>query len=533
MVAHSLQLQNSIRTVRPVYVVWRANVDCELWCCGGLESRTSSCMSCWLLLRLCSVRTTAAAALAIATVRLQPALSTAPPPKPPLYQYHNSLPSTFILLQPSIVFSMGKKLAAKISHETHLLAEQAVQPDGDSDDHRASAIASASDAPLFFVDKAGNVESRRNKKRRERDEQEAAEEKQAQAEVDATLARNKRRASDRAMRKKAKASTDTTAASTATSHSSTTTAASHTPSTSTPSVVADPLYDLWSDAAAVAAAPEPAPLLRPRTHHKLATQFTTHLNRSIVPAAKATVNSLPHPGQSFHPAADDHAVLVNRATAQYMHQLQQSERIKRYLNPDDYPEVLTPPASSSTTIVPPTSATDEMEEGSEDVKGVMRPPTLSRPLTQTQRNKREQHKLKQRSSSEQSQQSRLHKQIDRIPLILQNVQKQQALADKRRAIIQRLKQHTPDRMPRLGPYKQEEGRRVEEVRLDDEMTGRLRDVRVSVHLMGDAMRRLQERGLVEVRKRVAGQMRRYKLKEYERYKDWKEEGVLPQYVRKE
>jgi len=101
-------------------------------------------------------------------------------------------------------------------------------------------------------------------------------------------------------------------------------------------------------------------------------------------------------------------------------------------------------------------------------------------------------------------------------------------------VIRRLKEKTPDRMPRLGPYKQEEGRRTtDEVRLDDEMSGRLRDVRVSVHVMSDAMRRLQERGLVEVRKRVAGQTRRYKLKEFERYKDSKEEGVLPQYVRKE
>jgi len=169
----------------------------------------------------------------------------------------------------------------------------------------------------------------------------------------------------------------------------------------------------------------------------------------------------------------------------------------------------------------------------EDVKGVMRPPTLSRPLTQTQRNKREQHKMKVRLLSSHSQQSRLHKQIERIPLLLQAVRKQQALESKRRAVIARLKQRTPDRMARLGPYKQEEGRRAEEVRLDDEISGRMRDVRVSVHVVSDAMRRLQERGLVEVRKRVAGQMRRYKLKEYERYKDSKEEGVLPQYVRKE
>ena len=442
-----------------------------------------------------------------------------------------------LFLRPSTlpsVLTMGKKLASKISHETHSLAEQAAQPDDNSADHPSSAV-SADDAPLFFVDKAGNVESRRNKKRRERDEQEAAEEKQTQAELEAAAARNKRRASDKAMRKTAKAANDTTP----TPATTTTTTARTTPFTSTASVpsttahssaIADPLYDIWADAAA----PEPAPLLKPRTHHKLASQFTSHMTRSIVPAAKATADLLPHPGQSFHPAADDHAVLVNRATAQHMHQLQQSERIKQQLNPDDYPD------SSSAALALPTAASDagvkeeDGEQGEDgDVKGVMRPPTLSRPLTQTQRNKREQHRLKQRLVSEHSRQARLHKQIDRIPLILRTVHKQQALASKRRAIIDRLKQHTPDRMPRLGPYRQEEARRAEEVRLDGEMSGRVRDVRVSVHVVSDAMRRLHERGLVEVRKRVTGQMRRYKLKEYERYKDSKEEGVLPQYVRKE
>ena len=444
---------------------------------------------------------------------------------------HATLGLTFLVTLPSssVCFTMGKKLTGKISHETHSLAEQAAQPLGDVDDLPTPAAASADDSPLFFVDKAGDVESRRNKKRRERDEQEDAQGKQSQFEVEAALARNKRRASDKAMRKKAKASNDTTASTSATPVSVRSTTA---PSACQSSALADPLHDLWSDTSL----PEPAPPLKPRTHHKLANQFIAHLNRSIVPTAKATANSLPHPGQSFHPAADDHALLVNRATAQHLHQLQQNERIKQQLNPDDYIHTITTPASTST---PPSSSAgvssdvDAAAAEGEDAKGVMRPPTLSRPLTQTQRNKREQHKMKQRMLSEHSQQSRLHKQIDRIPLILQTVHKQQALADKRRAIIQRLKQHTPDRLPRLGPYKQEEGKRVEEVRLDDEISGRLRDVRVSVHVVSDAMRRLQERGLVEVRKRVTGQNRRYKLKEYERYKDSKEEGVLPQYVRKE
>ena len=421
---------------------------------------------------------------------------------------------------------MGKKLRSKISNETQSLAERAAQPEHDSGEQQAAVGASTNDAPLFFLDTAGNVESRRNRKRRDRDEQEAAEEKQAQAEVHAAQARNKRRVSDKAMRKKAKTAND--------SNSPATPAPIQPASTTAQSAAAadQPLYDLWSDAAE----PEPAPVLKPRTHHKLAEQFSSHLPRSVVPAAQATAKALPHPGQSFHPAADDYEALVNRATAQHLHQRQQNERIKQQLNPDDYVDALAEPTPASATPAASAGVKSEdegEEEVEEDVKGVMRPPTLSRPLTQTQRNKREQHRLKQRVLSSHSQQSRLHKQIDRIPLILQTVQKQQAAADKRRAIIERLKRQTPDRMPRLGPYKQEEGRRAEEVRLDGEMSGRMRDMRVSVHVLGDAMRRLQDRGLVEVRKRVTGMTRRYKLKEYERYKDSKEEGVLPQYVRKD
>ena len=420
---------------------------------------------------------------------------------------------------------MGKKLTSKISQETRSLVEQVVHSSSGLCEDVALTVAAADDPPLFFVDKAGNVESSRYKKRRERDEQEAAQEERAQAQLDAAVARHKRHASDRAMRRKTKATASTTPTPTPTPTSASIASA---PSTSQSSVIADPLYDLWSNPTS----PEPAPVVKQRTHRQLASHFTAHLNRSVVPASKATVDSLPHPGQSFHPAADDHALLVNRATAQHLHQLQRNERIKQQLNPDDYTDPLTIPAFTPATHDSSIAKTEDGAEA-EDAKGIMRPPTLSRPLTQTQRNKRHQHRMKQRILSEHSQQSRLHKQIDRIPLLLQTVQKQQAMADKRRAVIQRLKQQTPDRMPRLGPYKQEEGRRAEEVRLDDEISGRLRDVRVSVHVVSDAMRRLQERGLVEVRKRVTGQTRRYKLKEYERYKDSKEEGVLPQYIRKE
>ena len=200
--------------------------------------------------------------------------------------------------------------------------------------------------------------------------------------------------------------------------------------------------------------------------------------------------------------------------------------MRRQLNPDLYPTTPSPPTST-----PPNPSDPAADSDSDSPPpGVVRPPTLSRRLTQAQRNRRRAARLKAALHSEVSATSALHRQIQRLPVILSALRRQQKVQERRREVIARLKATQPDRQPRLGPYPQGEAA-PPEVPLTEELTGSVREVRVSVNVVKDAMRRMEQRGMVEVRKRVTPH-RRYKMRGYDRYKDSKEVGVLPQYTRK-
>ena len=396
---------------------------------------------------------------------------------------------------------MGKKLREKISKETHALADAAVD-----DAAAAPPPPSSTDGPLFVLDTTGNLNSRKSLKRRQRDADDAAASSAALSSLAAATARAKRRDSDRRLRKRPRTATAPPA------------------SRPPPSTTGDDLFDVW----ATAPSPSPSPLtpsLAPRTHRKLAGQFTAHASKGLVPAAQATKAALPDPGQSFHPAADDHEALLTRASNHHLFLFQQNEAVRRQLNPDLFP-------SSDPTPTPATDApkAEEEEEEGDGGLGVHRPPTVDRRLTQAQRNRRRAARLKAALHSEAAGTAALHRQLTRLPVILSSLKKAERAQEKRKAVIARLKATQPMHHPRLGPYPQV----VEappEVALTDELSGSVREVRVSVNVVKDAMRRMEERRLIEVRRKVKGN-RRYAMKEFERYKESKEEGILPQYPRK-
>ena len=391
---------------------------------------------------------------------------------------------------------MGKKrLEKKISQDTTDLSEAVV------DVQAADAL--PSDVPLFFVDTQGDSESRKSLKRRQHLNEQIAHAARAQVDLADATARAKRRESDRRMRKRQR-TTPTPLASTAAAPRAD-----------------EPLYDVWAgEPPPAASAPSPVP----RTHRKLAGQFIAHAASSVRSAVEASKASLPHPGQSFHPAADDHEQLLTRAANHHAFLFQQNEAVRRQLNPDLFP-------TSDPTPSPSTTQPDLADSDSDSSPpGVPRPPTLDRRLTQAQRNRRRAIRLKAALHSQASASTALHRQLQRLPVILSALRRQQKVQERRRAVIARLKATRPDRQPRLGPYPQGEAA-PPEVPLSEELTGSVREVRVSVNVVKDAMRRMEQRGMVEVRKRVKPH-RRYALKEFERYKPSREEGVLPQYPRK-
>ena len=398
---------------------------------------------------------------------------------------------------------MGKKkLANKISNDTHALANTAV--DGDD----SAQTSSLEDAPLFVIDTQGNSESRKALKRRQRDQEEDALAAKARAELEAGAARSRRMASDRHLRKRSRAELSATS------------------KQSTANAVEETMYpyDVWSETAL----PEAA-----RGHRKLARQFIAHAPAAVVPSAVASAKALPDPGQSFNPSAEAHEALLTRAANHSYFLFQQNEAVRRQLNPDLFPSP-TPVLATRSGSLDSAVAVEGMDDGDDDVAvGVHRPPTVDRRLTQAQRNRRAASRLKAALHSSAASTAALHRQLTRLPVILSSIRKQQKAQQRRAEVIARLKATQPDRRPRLGPYPQtREDMAVPEVALPHELRGSVREVRVSVNVVKDAMRRMEERGLVEVRRRVKPTQRRYALRQFDRHKESREEGVLPQYPRK-
>ena len=404
---------------------------------------------------------------------------------------------------------MGKKkLASKISSDTHALANTAANDD-------SAPASSTGDARLFVIDTQGNSESRKALKRRQRDQEEDALASKARAELEASAARSLRMASERNLRKRPRAEPSATS------------------KQSTASAVDDAMqpYDVWSHTAL----PEAA-----RGHRKLARQFIIHAPAAVVPSAVASAKALPDPGQSFNPSAEAHEALLTRAANHSYFLFQQNEAVRRQLNPDLFPSPSPGlPSSAERSDSAPAGSSDsalvdeDMDDDEATAIGVHRPPTVDRRLTQAQRNRRAAARLKAALHSSAASTAALHRQLTRLPVILSSLRKQQKAQQRRAEVIARLKATQPDRRPRLGPYPQtREDMAVPEVALPHELRGSVRQVRVSVNVVKDAMRRMEERGLVEVRRRVKPTQRRYALKRFDRYKESKEEGVLPQYPRK-
>ena len=176
----------------------------------------------------------------------------------------------------------------------------------------------------------------------------------------------------------------------------------------------------------------------------------------------------------------------------------------------------------------------QLAEEEEDADAALpRPPTVPRRLTQTQRNRQRAQRLKAALQSQVASAAALDRQLQRLPVIISALRQQEKRAERRRLVIARLKATQPDRQPRLGPYEQRGAAdAVPDVPLPEELSGSVRELPVSLHVVRDAMKRIESRRLLESRQRLKPGKRRYKLRQYDRYKDSKEEGRLPQYERK-
>jgi len=116
-------------------------------------------------------------------------------------------------------------------------------------------------------------------------------------------------------------------------------------------------------------------------------------------------------------------------------------------------------------------------------------------------------------------QKTLKQQIHKLPQVIKDIQEEESVQKNEKEKTTEKKKN-PNKPLRLGPTLPE----IEfpDVLLPDEIQGgHFRNIKPSIRLVSDQFKRFQQRHLIETRK-PNKYKRRYKLKQYERFKDYKD-----------
>jgi hypothetical protein len=154
----------------------------------------------------------------------------------------------------------------------------------------------------------------------------------------------------------------------------------------------------------------------------------------------------------------------------------------------------------------------------DDAPSIKVNPTSSVKFSQTKRNKlavKASNKAKAQAAIDEKQ---LAKFVNRLPVLLSELKKEDKHLAKERVRIEGLKETNPDHKPKLGRYQEEV--LFPEVALTEELPvdGSFRALKPSTHMVKDQFNRFQQRHLIETRKKVKAH-KGNKVRSYQRYKD--------------
>ena len=271
-------------------------------------------------------------------------------------------------------------------------------------------------------------------------------------------------------------------------------------------------YDVWTS----------CELSKPVGHKNAAVRnqpMRAQLRRKSAPKPAAAVANLAvdiaDPGASYNPDHEQHQDMMGEALAEAY----EDRREERRLKPLKYETMsLQQALLDRTRIVDPSDMLEVDEEYDAADALTIIPANAGKVvkrerLTQAKRNKRERAKQAAKRQQKEKDAKEKLKQLDQLQQISKEVEvmsSEQLLRQEKRAAARIVAQTKP---LRLGKHKFQEASLVMEVPLTEELKGSLRAARPKGNLLGDRLKSLQKRNVIEPRKRL-GKRRRYRLKEY-------------------
>ena len=247
-------------------------------------------------------------------------------------------------------------------------------------------------------------------------------------------------------------------------------------------------------------------------------------SRPVAAAAAAAVD-VADPGASYNPDQEQHQELIGEALAQE----RETRRTEKQLKGMDYhrQRLLRPRrgeiADTDDMVVPPEQEESQalltdresVEAGLEVAAQEAVKPKGK--LTVAQRNKQARVQQQEKELKDRREQKRQKQELNRLAAVereVESIGQQRAELAEQRAAKREAKQK---RTHRLGPHLYEESSLAAEVPLSDELGGGLRAAKLKGNLLGERLRSLQKRNIIEVRSTTAAhpsKHRRYKLKQY-------------------
>jgi len=210
-----------------------------------------------------------------------------------------------------------------------------------------------------------------------------------------------------------------------------------------------------------------------------------------------------HPGLSFHPDAESHQKLLEKAL-----EIDQKEEAEREaINKKLRGEI---PIEPNPLLPKEDDPANQIEEATPADRA---PP--ERRLTKQERKKKARIKAMEKLKKAKEKEKELRIAYSQLGAYKKQLKQQEEEAKKRKAELEEKKKN-PNKPPRLGPLPLKED--FPEIRLTSELDPSLKNVKPSKLLVYDQFKRFQEKALIEPRKRKK-QKPKYGRRYVERYKD--------------
>ncbi|XP_060570686.1 ribosome biogenesis protein NOP53-like [Ruditapes philippinarum] len=274
-------------------------------------------------------------------------------------------------------------------------------------------------------------------------------------------------------------------------------------------------YDLWGDTLDSELVGQDEHFITVTKKKRVKAPDRLQLPVSSIPAVE-----IPHPGTSYNPAYDEYQDLLQKAHSKELKKIKQEERIKRALD-EKFPSARDAPTEAnhlqemSAGLFHNSDNEDEDEEGDLDKLSVN--PPVRRENKKDERKRKKEKAMKEKAQlAEKEKQKRIkNNNFFRLRSIKAEIKADDKVFSERRKKKEEKKARDLSRTKTLSKNKFEEPDL--EVKLSDELTGSLREMRPEGHILLDRFNSLMKRNILEVRGRpIPKKQKKYKPKVFEK-----------------